>query len=149
MLLLCLALDATMMWLASQNKVVSYIVQVDKHCYVVAIKSAQEGAVADTRVVIAASRRFLVNFKNVITDMSSQPRMINYVYSYLAKNSPAETVVSQFYKGNNPFVATQDKRAYSVQFEIRSIIRSGSDDKSWQNLGKSCGRRKSRSGQYH
>ena len=134
MLLLCLAFGATMMWLASQNKVVPYIVQVDKHGYAVAIKSAQEGAVADTRVVIAALGGFFVNFKTVITDMSSQRRMVNDVYSYLAKNSPAETVVSQDYKENNPFVATQDKRAYTVQVEIRSIVRSGSDDKSWQIL---------------
>lgn len=134
MLLLCLAFGATMMWLTSQNKVVPYIVQVDKHGYAVAIKSAQEGAVADTRVVIAALGGFFVNFKTVITDMSSQRRMVNDVYSYLAKNSPAETIVSQYYKENNPFVATQDKRAYTVQVEIRSIVRSGSDDKSWQIL---------------
>ena len=134
MLLLCLAFGATMMWLASQNKVVPYIVQVDKHGYAVAIKSAQEGAVADTRVVIAALGGFFVNFKTVITDLSSQRRMVNEVYSYLAKNSSAETVVSQFYKEHNPFIATQAKREYTVQVEIRSIVRSGSDDKSWQVL---------------
>ena len=134
MLLLCLAFGATMMWLASQNKVVPYIVQVDKHGYAVAIKSAREGAIADTRVIIAALGGFFVNFKTLITDVSSQRRMVNDVYSYLAKNSPAEAVVSQFYKEHNPFIATQNKREYTVQVEIRSIVRAGSDDKSWQVL---------------
>ena len=134
MLLLCLAFGATMMWLASQNKVVPYIVQVDKHGYAVAIKSAKEGSLADTRVIVAALGGFFVNFKTVITDLSSQRRMVNEVYSYLAKNSSAETVVSQFYKEHNPFIATQAKREYTVQVEIRSIVRSGSDDKSWQVL---------------
>ena len=134
MLLLCLAFGATMMWLASQNKVVPYIVQVDKQGYAVAIKSAKEGSLADTRVIVAALGGFFVNFKTVITDLSSQRRMVNDVYSYLAKNSSAETVVSQYYKEHNPFIATQDKREYTVQVEIRSIVRSGSDDKSWQVL---------------
>ena len=48
MLLLCLAFGATMMWLTSQNKVVPYIVQVDKQGYAVTIKSAREGSIADT-----------------------------------------------------------------------------------------------------
>ena len=134
MVMLCLAFGATMMWLASQNKVIPYIVQVDKHGYAVAIKSSQQGSIADTRVIIAALGGFFVNFKTVITDMSSQRRMVNEVYSYLAKNSPAETSVSQFYKEHNPFIATQDKRQLTVQVEIRSIVRSGSDDKSWQVL---------------
>ena len=60
--------------------------------------------------------------------------MVNDVYSYLAKNSSAEAVVSQFYKEHNPFIATQDKREFTVQVEVRSIVRSGSDDKSWQVL---------------
>ncbi len=134
MLLLCLAFGATMMWLASQNKVVPYIVQVDKQGYAVAIKSAKEGSLADTRVIVAALGGLFVNFKTVITDLSSQRRMVNDVYSYLAKNSSAENVVSQYYKEHNPFIATQDKREYTVQVEIRSIVRSGSDDKSWQVL---------------
>ena len=71
MVMLCLAFGTIMMWLASQNKVVPYIVQVDKHGYAVAIKSAQEGAIADTRVIVAALGGFFVNFKTVITDVAS------------------------------------------------------------------------------
>ena len=134
MVMLCIAFGVAMMWLASQNKVVPYIVQVDKHGYAVTIKSAQEGSVADTRVLVAALGGFFVNFKTVVTDVASQRRMLNDVYSYLAKNSSAETAVSQYYKEHNPFVATQDKREYTVQVEIRSIVRSGGDDKSWQIL---------------
>lgn len=110
--MLCIAFGVAMMWLASQNKVVPYIVQVDKHGYAVTIKSAQEGSAADTRVVVAALEGFFVNFKTVVTDVASQRRMLNDVYSYLAKNSSAETAVSQYYKEHNPFVATQDKREY-------------------------------------
>ena len=136
MVMLCLAFGAVMMWLASQNKVVPYIVQVDKHGYAVAIKSAQEGAIADTRVIVAALGGFFVNFKTVITDVASQRRMVNDVYSYLAKNSSAETAVSQYYKEHNPFIATQDKREYTVQVALSSV------QAVMINLGRSYGQKK-------
>ncbi len=132
--MLCVAFGGLMMWLASQNKVIPYIVQVDKQGYAVAIKSSEQGAVADTRVIVATLGGFFVNFKTVVTDMSSQKRMVNDVYSYLAKGSAAESYVSHYYQEHNPFVATQDRNRYTVQVEIRSIVRSGNTDKSWQVL---------------
>ena len=86
MVLLCLAFGGTMMWLASQNKVVPYIVQVDKQGYAVAIKSAREGSTADTRVVVAALGGFFVNFKTVVTDVASQRRMVNDQFLNITKN---------------------------------------------------------------
>ena len=134
LVMLCVAFGALMMWMASQNKVIPYMVQVDKQGYAVAIKSSEQGAVADTRVIVATLGGFFVNFKTVITDVSSQKRMVNEVYSYLAKGSAAESFVSHYYQEHNPFVATQDRNRYTVQVEIRSIVRSGSNDKSWQVL---------------
>ncbi|MBQ9564732.1 MAG: type IV secretion system protein, partial [Synergistaceae bacterium] len=60
--------------------------------------------------------------------------MVNEVYSYLAKGSAAESFVSHYYQEHNPFVATQDRNRNTVQVEIRSIVRSGNTDKSWQVL---------------
>ena len=134
LIMLCVAFGALMMWMASQNKVIPYIVQVDKQGYAVAIKSSEQGAVADTRVIVATLGGFFVNFKTVITDVSSQKRMVNDVYSYLAKGSAAESFVSHYYQEHNPFVATQDRNRNTVQVEIRSIVRSGNTDKSWQVL---------------
>lgn len=134
LVLLCLAFGGTMMWLAAQNKVVPYIVQVDKQGYAVAIKSSEEGSIADTRVIVASLGRFFVNFKTIVSDMSAQRRMVNDTYSYLAKGSSAEAAVSRFYNEHNPFVAAQDKRRPITQVEIRSIVQAGNNEKSWQIL---------------
>lgn len=131
---LCFAFGAVMMWLAAQNKVVPYIVQVDKQGYAVTIKSSQEGSVADTRIIIAALGRFVVNFKTIVTDMKAQKRMVDDVYAYLAKGSSAESAVSHFYQEHNPFTAAQDKRQPVTQVEVRSIVQAGKGDKSWQVL---------------
>lgn len=60
--------------------------------------------------------------------------MVDNVYAYLARNSSAEAVVSHHYREHNPYSAAQDKRQPTMQVEIRSIVRSGRDDKSWQVL---------------
>ena len=134
MVMLCFAFGAVMMWLAAQNKVVPYIVQVDKQGYSVAIKSSQEGSVADVRVVVATLGHFIVNFKTVVTDLRAQRQMVNEVYAYLAKGSSAESAVSHFYQEHNPFTAAQDKRQPVTQVEVRSIVQAGRGDKSWQVL---------------
>ena len=74
------------------------------------------------------------NVCRIIVTKSQGGDSVKYSSDYLAKNSSAETTVSQYYKEHNPFVATQDKREFTIQVEIRSIVRSGSDDKSWQVL---------------
>ena len=61
--------------------------------------------------------------------------MVDDVYAYLARNSSAESVVSNYYREQNPYSAAQDKRQPTMQVEVRSIVRSsGKDDKSWQVL---------------
>ena len=129
LLMLCLAFAGMMIWMASQNKVIPYVVQVDKQGYTVAIRPASEAAGADTRVIIAALSRFITNFKTLVADPYAQRRMVNEVYYYLAGGSPAEGVVNNYYRSNNPF---ETKR--SVLVEIISVLGVGTDGKSWQVL---------------
>ena len=129
LLMLCLAFGSAMIWLASQNKVIPYVVQVDKQGYSVAIRPASEASGADTRVIIAALSRFISNFKTVVSDPYAQRRMVDEVYNYLGKGSAAEGVITHYYRDNNPF---QTKR--SVLVEIISVLGVGSNGKSWQIL---------------
>ena len=131
---LCFAFGGTMMWMAAQNKVIPYIVQIDKQGYAVTIKSSEQGSVADTRVIIATLGRFFMNFKTIVADTPAQRQMVDNVYAYLARNSSAEAVVSNHYREHNPYAAAQDKRQPTMQVEVRSVVRSGKDDKSWQIL---------------
>ena len=129
LMMLCMAFGAMMIWLSSQNKVIPYVVQVDKQGYTVAIKPASEASGADTRVVIAALSRFITNFKTVVADKYAQRRMVDEVYNYLARGSSAENVVTHFYREDNPF---ESQRAMAV--DIVSVLGVGTDGKSWQVL---------------
>ena len=131
LLLLCLAFGAAMIWMAAQNKVVPYVVQVDKQGYSVAIKSAEESSAADQRVIIAALARFFTNFKSVVVDTYAQRAMVNDVYAYLARGSSAESIVTHYYRENNPFNAEE---GYTTVVEVDSVLAIGGGGKSWQVL---------------
>ena len=130
LLLLSLAFSGMMIWMATQNKVIPYVVQVDRQGYSVAIKSAEEGSALDSRVVIAALARFFTNFKTIMVDTYAQRAMVNSVYDYVARDSSAEGVVSNYYRNNNPFVGGD----YTTQVDVKSVLAIGGGGKSWQVL---------------
>ena len=129
LLMLCLAFGAMMIWMSSQNKVIPYVVQVDKQGYSVAIKPASEASGADTRVVVAALSRFINNFKTVVADKYAQRRMVDEVYNYLARGSAAENIVTHHYRENNPLEAKNP-----VAVDIISVLGVGTNGRSWQVL---------------
>ena len=131
LLLLCLAFGGMMIWQSTQNKVIPYVVQVDKQGYSVAIKSAEQGSEADSRVVIAALSQFFMNFKTVMVDTYAQRAMVNAVYGYIARGSSAESVVNHYYRENNPFIV---KDGYTTLVEVKSVLAVGGGGKSWQVL---------------
>ena len=135
LLMLSLAFGAMMVWMASQNKVVPYVVQVDKQGYAVAVKSAEQGAAADNRVIIAALGRFISNFKTRLVDLYAQRALVNEVYAYLANDSSAESVVSHYYRENNPFENNGNSRdGTTTQVQVASVLPIGDGGKSWQVL---------------
>ena len=130
LLLLSLAFGGMMIWMSTQNKVVPYVVQVDRQGYSVAIKSAEEGSALDNRIVIAALARFFSNFKTIVSDTYAQRAMVNGVYDYIARDSSAEGVVNNYYRNNNPFTGGD----YTTQVDVKSVLAIGGGGKSWQVL---------------
>ena len=118
---LCMFFGAAMVWLAAQNKVVPYIVQVDEHGYAVTIKSAAEGAAADQRVIIATLGRILMDLRTVVSDSAAQKRLIDGVYACVARDSSTEGTISTFYRENNPYVLVKEKKQARI-VNIRSVV---------------------------
>lgn len=131
LLMLSLAFGGMMIWMAMQNKVVPYVVQVDKQGYTVAVKSAEQGSETDNRVIIAALARFFSNFKCRLIDTYAQRAIVNEVYNYVAGGSNAESVVSSYYRENNPF---DNPNRETVQVEVSSVLAIGGGGTSWQVL---------------
>ncbi|MBQ7151414.1 MAG: conjugal transfer protein TrbF [Synergistaceae bacterium] len=130
LLFLSLAFGGMMIWLANQNKVVPYVVQIDKQGYSVAIRAAEESQATDNRVVIATLSQFIQNFKSVVTDPRAQRKMVNDVYNYVAKGSAAEASITHYYTEHNPFQMPNT----NVEVEIDSVLGVGEGGTSWQIL---------------
>jgi len=131
LLVLSLAFGAMMIWMSSQNKVVPYVVQVDKQGYSVAVKSAEQGSATDNKVIIAALGRFISNFKTRLVDTYAQRALVNEVYAYIANDSSAQSVVSHYYRENNPF---EVREGVTTQVQVTSVLPIGDGGRSWQVL---------------
>lgn len=136
MTILCLVFGVMMIWLASQNKVVPYIVQVDKHGYTVTIKPAKGTSNVDQRVIIAQLARTVTDFRTVVSDNSAQKKLVESVYANVAKGSNAENTISAKYQDENPYLMAMEKKQ-TRQVTIKSIVPYESSSRSgtsWQIL---------------
>ncbi|EEX47761.1 conjugal transfer protein [Jonquetella anthropi E3_33 E1] len=123
-----------MLWLASTNKVVPYIVQVDKQGYAVAIKPGTQVENTDPKVIMAAVGRFIVNLRTTVSDVGAQNALIKSVYDYIADGSSAQTAVGEYYSKADPFGAAQGRTKATRQVQIKTILPEGRSGKAWQVL---------------
>lgn len=115
-----IVLAAGLSLVASQKRVIPYIVQVDSHGYEVAVKPAQEISTVDDRVVIARIGTFVERLRTVISDVDGQKSLIKWVYSSIPNNSKALTTTNQFYRERSPFkLATLNR---TVRAEVKSVL---------------------------
>lgn len=136
LVVLCLSFGGCMIWLSAQNKVVPYIVQIDRHGYTVSIKSAEEGSATNDKVIIATLGRTIMDFRTVVSDSRAQEKLIANVYACIAKGTSAEQVVHEYYKENNPYVFSKSGLGKIVDINaITPFSAKGSkSSSSWQIL---------------
>jgi len=132
MIFMCILFGISMIWLSAQNKVVPYIVQIDRHGYAVSIKSAEQSSVADTRIVIATLGRVIMDFRTIVSDSKAQEKLISGVYACIAKDSEAQAAIDQYYKENNPFLLVKERKIGRM-VNINSItpFTAGGNGTSW------------------
>lgn len=108
---------------ARASRVVPYIVQVDRHGYAVAIKPAEDGAVTDERVVIAAVAKWIRSMRTVLGDVVAQRKLVDDVYAMLAPGTAATHKTNTWFRAHNPYEA--GPRKVDVEITLVSPIGSG------------------------
>ena len=108
-----------LLWFAAHSRVVPFVVLVDQLARPVASGVADETTADDDRLKRAALFGWLENLRMVTTDGVAQRKAIDRVYAQIANASPAQTFVSEFYRGNQPFTRAQTE---SVAVEVRSVL---------------------------
>jgi type IV secretion system protein VirB5 len=123
----CLVQTVGLVAMATQNKLVPYVVQVDKLGSAVPVARADQMGKTDERVVKALLARFISDSRGVVSDGIAQRQMIDRTYAMLSNGTRALAIVNEFYKGDPPFARAATS---GVATEISSVIPV--TEKTWQ-----------------
>lgn len=123
----CLVQTVGLVVMATQNKLVPYVVQVDKLGSAVPVARADQMGNTDERVVKALLARFISDARGVVSDGIAQRQMIDRTYAMLSNGTRALSIVNEFYKGDPPYSRAATS---GVTTEVSSVIPV--TEKTWQ-----------------
>ena len=105
---LSLLLGGACVFLAGKTKIIPYIVQADSHGYVVTVGPLKTPGVTDERVIISRLSEFVQRWRSVVTDPVAQKDLVDWVYSSIPVNTPAQTAIGQWYRQNDPYLLVKN-----------------------------------------
>lgn len=125
--LIALVSVSGVVYIGSQNKLVPYLVEVDKLGGTVATNRVEQINAINPKVIKYSLAEFVKSYRTIYPDNNIQKDLIFKVYKYLSNVYPAYNTISEYYKENSPFLTAQTK---SVEVEINSVLPQ--NDKTWQ-----------------
>lgn len=107
-------------YMGTQNKLIPYIVEVDKLGNALPVKLATQIHQTDDRVIKAMLARFIVNVRSVMVDSTAQKRAVVDAYGMLSSSDPATAALNEYFQsGNSPF---ERAKFEVVNIEISSVL---------------------------
>jgi len=116
---------AGMAWLATQSRVVPYIVRVDQVGRTLVLGPAEASSVADPSVVAWQIQDYLQRVRQVTADRSAQKGILEEVYR--TTRGAAVEFLNEHFRQDNPFVVMERR---TVMAEIESLLQISSH--TWQ-----------------
>lgn len=106
-------------WIGAQNRVVPYVVAVDRLGDQLAISRADVAAPADPRIIRARLGRWISDVRTVFVDVTAQRRVIGDAYAILSRNGAAYRAINEWFAQNSPFDRAKNA---TVGVQVRSVI---------------------------
>jgi len=106
-LLVSAILACGVIWLASQSKLVPFIVEVDKLGQAVAVKRADRASTIDQRIVKAELAAWIIDVRSVSSDPIAQKAALSRAYSMVDGSGTA--FLNDYYKEDSPFEIGQQQ----------------------------------------
>jgi len=114
-------------YFASQNKLIPYIVEVGGDGQPLKSYYAEEAQTLDQRIVRAQLAQFVQDMRSVSTDVAVQRRAVERAYAHLSADMPAYTAVNEWFRQNVPFERAAEE---TVVVEVRQVLPLS--DKTWR-----------------
>ncbi|WP_226669086.1 VirB8/TrbF family protein [Microbulbifer aggregans] len=134
-LLLCIV---GLIYISSQNKLVPYLVEIDKLGRVANVQPVEKVGQVDMRIVRAQLASWVTNTRSVTSDAEIQKRQVWDSYALINNADPSAVLLNTHFRDeeNNPF-----KRAgkETVEVNIRSVLPQTKDswEAEWEEVIKS------------
>ena len=123
-MLTTLAAVGGLSYIGSQNKLIPYVVEVDKLGGAKAVNYAKQSNISYQRVIKYSLAEFIQNFRTIYGDAKIQKEMIFKVYRYLSPSYPAYNIINAYFKENSPF---ERQTTESVRVKVNSIVQINKD----------------------
>lgn len=106
-------------YIGAQNRIVPYVVEVNKAGDPVNVRRADQAQQQDTRIVKASLARFVNNWRSVTADSAVARRNITELYGMLSSSDPATATINEYMTAHSPL---QRAATETVTIEISSIV---------------------------
>jgi type IV secretion system protein VirB5 len=118
-LLIAVIAVSGVIYLASQNKLIPYVVEVNGEGKTVQVYQSEKMQPLDERVLKAQLGQFVQDIRSVSADIAVQRRAVKRAYAHLSADMPAYTATNDWFRKNNPFERATEE---TVVTEIRQIL---------------------------
>jgi type IV secretion system protein VirB5 len=102
---------------SKQNKVVPYIVAVDKLGEAIAVKRADIATPAPRQLIQSELAEIIVNWRTVTADLDLQRRMVERLSHFITGS--AQGFISEWFEKNNPYETAKENKL--IQVEIKGL----------------------------
>ena len=118
-LLVALAEAVVILGVATRPKTVPYVVAVDSLGRIVASGPVEQSSPVDLRMKASALTRWIQDLRGVTSDGLAQRKAIDRVYAMVGSGTAAQTLVTEFYRANQPFERAGRE---TVQVDVNTIL---------------------------
>jgi type IV secretion system protein TrbF len=118
-LLVALAEAVVILGVATRPKTVPYIVAVDSLGRVVSSGAVERSTPVDRRMKTAELTRWIQDLRGVTNDGLAQRGAIDRVYAMIGSGTAAQTLVTEFYRANQPFERANKE---TVQVDVNTVL---------------------------
>ncbi len=118
-LLVAVIASAGLVHVASQSRIVPYIVRVDKLGAAAVVGRADEPLKPDQPLIVASLARWIADVRSVYTDAGAQRSLINEGYAFIAAHSDAYGAMNDHMRAHNPFERAQTE---TVSVGVESVL---------------------------
>lgn len=119
LLLICALAVAGMVYSASQNHYIPYVVQVDKLGTAVPAGRADQAARPDQRIIRAQLARWVSDVRSVYVDAAAQRAAIDGAYAMISRSGAGYNLLTTYYRSSSPFERAEKE---TVTVQVNAVL---------------------------